>query len=443
MNQSAFPFTEGSFWLEAPDDIQPALRGQQRCDVAIIGGGYTGLSAALRLRERGVDVALLEKDYCGFGASGRSAGHVTPTVGKDIPSCIRRYGMERGMAYVRFAEQAVAEFESLIHRHGIDCDYQPTGNIVAGVHETHRAKLMESAESVGKLGIRMHYLDETAMRERGLPPAFRFGVHEDCGGTIHPGKYVLGLRSAALKAGVRIYEHSPVSRIDEGSTVSLYTGTGVLKAPQVMLATNAYAPAELGLMKSRILPVRVSQFTTRPLTDAELESIGWPNREGIYTAHEMLENYRLTADRRIVGGSKVIHYAYGSRLADGYQPSAFRTIEQAFRDRLPELRNVPIETYWGGWVAMTLDFLPVNGNLGAHRNIAYYAGCNGHGIPQCSLMGGALADWILSEDTSFTKLFQRIQIPFPPEPLRWAVLKSLNALLAWSDQRIDHALRRA
>lgn len=442
MSERPYPFTEGSFWLTPPSNRQPPLVGRQRCDVAVIGGGYTGLAAALRLREGGVDVAVVERDFCGSGASGQNAGHVAPTIGKDVSTCIRMFGQERGLRFVRFAERAVECFEETIARHRIDCDYHRTGNILAGVHERQRRALVRGAESASRLGLHLGFLDETGMRRRGLPPAFRFGILESCGGTMHPGKYVLGLRAAAIAAGIRIHEDSRVTQIGQGSTITLETKDGVLEAPQALLATNAYTPGEFGLLGSRIMPVRVSQFATRPLTEGELARLGWRDREGIYTAHEILENYRLTVDHRIVGGSKAIDFEYGGRLAPGYQPATFALVERAFRERFPGLAAAAIETFWGGWVTMTLDFLPIWGRLGPHRNLAYYTGCNGHGVSLCTLMGSAVADELMGKRSEHTELLERFGIPLPPEPLRTALLHAINGVLAGLDRRLDRRVRR-
>jgi gamma-glutamylputrescine oxidase len=441
MTELAYPFTEGSFWLTPPAVRQAALEGQRRCDVAIIGGGYTGLSAALRLRERGVDVVLVEADFCGAGASGRNAGAVTPTIGKDAATCIKLFGAKRGMELVRFAEAAVDCFETVIARHAIDCDYSRTGNIIAGVHERHRAGLLASAAAADKYGLHLSFLDEAEMRRRRIPEAFRFGLLEGCGGTIDPGKYVLGLRKAAIEAGVRVHENSRVTRIEEGKTLVLHTQAGALQAPQVLLATNAYTTPGLGYLRHTTLPVRITQLVTRPLTPEELAGVGWGGREGIYTAHEVLENFRLTVDNRIIVGSKSINYAYGSKLAPGYQPALFALLETALRERLPMLRDVPIETFWGGWVSLTPDFLPVWGRLGPHKNISYYGGCNGHGIPQCTMMGAAMADMMMGEPSSHAELLRRFHIPLPPEPLRSAALHGVSALLSRIDSRVDRELR--
>jgi glycine/D-amino acid oxidase-like deaminating enzyme len=189
------------------------------------------------------------------------------------------------------------------------------------------------------------------------------------------------------------------------------------------------------------LPARVHQFVTRPLTASERASLDWRGGEGIYTAHEILENYRITADGRVVGGSKDVNIAFGNRLPDAYQEGSFALIERAFRERFPTLAGVPIDCYWGGWIALTVDFVPVHGAL-AGGNALYYGGCNGHGVPTCTLMGSALADSALGEAPEVARALDRFELPWPPEPLRWLGGQALLWYLRRADRRVDEELRR-
>jgi hypothetical protein len=172
-----------SLWLDPPPDTGPPLEGAVEADVVVIGAGYTGLWTALALRERGADVVVLERDYAGFGASGRNAGHLTPTIGKDLPTLLRLYGPERGGALVRFAETAVEHVETAISERGIDCDYAPAGNVLAGVHPGQRPGLEKAAEAARRLGgAAMRMLDQTELAERGLPRCVACGYLEERGG---------------------------------------------------------------------------------------------------------------------------------------------------------------------------------------------------------------------------------------------------------------------
>jgi gamma-glutamylputrescine oxidase len=352
------------------------------------------------------------------------------------------FGEEKAVALVRFAEEGVAFVEDAMKKHAIDCDYERTGNVIAGVHPKHRAPLQKSADVAQKLGIKAAFLDENDMGQRRLPKAFRFGVMESCGGLLNPGKYVMGLRKAALAAGVRIHERSRVTDIEEGDKVSVRTQSGSVIADKLLIATNAYTVPELKRLWSKIIPVRVTLFMTNRLTPAQMEAVGWIKREGIYTAHEILENYRFTADNRISGGSKTIAYRYGSGLADGNRPDDFAFLSAAFYDRFPMLKELEIDVFWGGWLAVTLDYLPVAGTLGRADNIHYSIGCNGHGIAQFSMMGAAAGDALMGKPWERMKLLERRFTPFPPEPFRWVVGKALQVYLEAADRKVDQDLRR-
>jgi glycine/D-amino acid oxidase-like deaminating enzyme len=433
-------FIEVSPWVSEPQDPQQPLLGDIKADVVIVGGGFTGLSTALELRARGVDVAILESDFCGRGASGRNAGHLTPTIGKDFPSLVKSVGADRAIEYARFAERAVRHTEALIQSLRIDCEYAPAGNVVAGLHVRHRGPLERGADLAARLGVDVTFLDERDVRARMLPAMVRFGVLEKCGGHLHPGKYVAGLRAAALRAGVRIFEQSRVTRIDDAASPSVVScATGSVVAEKLVLATNAYTPSSLGRLKSRIFPLRVTLFRTNVLRPEEWDRVGWAGREGLYTAHEALENYRPQADGRISGGSKFVQYGFGSRLSTGYLPEVFAKWEMLFAQRFPELRDVRIEDFWGGWIGMTLDFLPLH-QSNRKGTVFHALGYNGHGIAQASYAGPMVAAQVLGEPNAEVDLFRRHILPLPPEPLRWLGVQALTKSMEWVDRKVDAEL---
>ena len=437
---STFPYRDISPWVEPPADLQAAVAGDLRVDVVVIGAGYTGLSTALSLKAAGIDVAVVERDFAGAGASGRNAGHLTPTIGKDLPTLLRLFGRERAQALVRFADDAVAYTETTIDELAIDCDYVATGNVLAGVHPKHEPRLRKAAGVAADLGAHVRFLSYEQMRERRLPRAFTCGVFEERGGTLHPGQYVTGLRRRALDAGVRLFEGSAVERLEDGAPVRVHCRGGTLTADRAVLATNAYTPS-LGWKQRTVAPVRVSLFETEPLTDAQLGALGWQGREGVYTTHEILESYRLTLRGTVVGGSKVVRYAWRSALPEGYDPPAFAAIERGFRDRFPDLSAVRIADFWGGWIAITLDFLPLIGTAGVHGNVLYGFGYCGHGVAQATLMGAMLAERVQRRAHPSEAALARKERAWPPEPLRWLGAKLLNGTLSALDARTDRQIR--
>lgn len=430
-----------SLWLDPPPEAGPPLEGDAEADVVVIGAGYTGLWAALGLRERGADVVVLERDYAGFGASGRNAGHLTPTIGKDLPTLLRLYGRRKGGALVRFAEAAVEHVEAALAERAIDCDYLPAGNVLAGIHPGQRPALEKAARAAGELGAAVRMLDTAELEERGLPRHVACGYLEERGGVLHPGKYVRALSAAAVKAGARLHESSPVEAIGDGARVRVETPRGSVTAPTCVIATNAYTP-RLGRLRSAVAPLHVSLFATAPLTAEQRERVGWAGGEGIYTAHEVLESYRLTADGRIVGGSRHVRYPYGNRVLPDREDALFAALDETFRQRFPELADVEIEHHWSGPIAMTMDFLPAIGRTAAARNVLFGIGYNGHGIAQASYVGTMLARMATGEDPGHPELVRRRRPPLPPEPLRWLWAQGLLKGLAALDRRSDRRAQR-
>jgi glycine/D-amino acid oxidase-like deaminating enzyme len=432
-----------SAWLAdlAPPEPAPALEGERRVDVAVVGAGYTGLGAALALRAEGARVAVIERETAGFGASGRNAGFLTPGIGKDLPALLRAHGRERTRALLDVAEAAVAYVERLIAGHAIDCGYRPTGNVKAAVHESQLRWLEREAREARELGCDADWLDPPAMRKRGLPRAFLAGILERRGGTLDPARYARGLRRAALEAGVELYEHTPLVSLEEGRELVLVTPRGWVRAERAVLATNAYTH-ELGRLGSLAAPLWATVGRTRRLTRAERSALEWPGGEGIYTGHQMLEILRLTDDDRLLVSGKSVHYGFAGRSPRREPAAACALLARALRDRLPEL-DVALESLWGGPAAFTLDMLPALGATGRHGNLLYAIGYAGHGVHLASFAGRMLADWMAGRQGPGRVLLERRHASLPPEPLRWLALRGASALLRWSDARVDRAARRA
>lgn len=420
-------------WLRQVEAPTAPLEGERSVDVAIIGAGLTGLSSALALRREGLTVALLERDVAGHGASGRNAGHLTPTIGKDLPTLVLMLGRERARELVALAELAVEHTTRLIATHAIACDYEPVGNVFAAVHGSQAGTVEKAAAAAQELGSPGDLLDEPALRDMGLPPCFVLGFHEPSGGVLNPGQYVRGLRRAVLAAGAQLFEHTAVQHVAPGRPVVVTTERGTVRATHLVVATNAYS-GELRTKAPAVARIQIQLFRTAPLSRAQLESLQWEGRAGVYTAHEILESYRLTADDRIVGGSKHIRYGYGGRALPDVDPEIARHLETTLRARFPTLRDVPVEDHWGGPTGFALDFLP---RVGRRGNVLYAIGWAGHGLAQASYAGEMIADLLLERDGPGVALWGRRGLPMPPEPLRWLVSQALTRTFEWMDRRVD------
>ncbi|MCB9288715.1 MAG: FAD-dependent oxidoreductase [Lewinellaceae bacterium] len=438
---NTFPFRNISAWLDEPAGLQPKLNGDITTDILIIGGGYTGLYTAIGLREAGLDVAVLEKDFSGAGGSGRNSGYVDGLIGKDFPSLLKLYSPERARELCSFATEAVRKLEQFIQENDIRCEYEPNGNIMAAVHPKQIKKLKKVAEAGDALGMDFTYLGPEAMRERGIPSPFVAGLFDTVGGTLNPGLLISSLRKIALEKGVQLFEKTPVLRLDDSQPVAAHCPEGSVKAEAAVLATNAYTNA-LDWKKRLVTPIYTAMCETEPLTTDQLDAIGWKGREGIYTAHEQLENYRLTARNTIVTGGKYVKIPYGFQVSDTYVPALFTRIEKVFRERFHQFPDIEMKAFWGGWLGMVLDFMPVLGVTGRHRNIHYGLGFSGHGIPQTLMMGEMLAEQVQGREHPRAGVLERRVMAMPPEPIKWLASQALSGVFSSLDYITDQQTRR-
>jgi glycine/D-amino acid oxidase-like deaminating enzyme len=427
-------------WVDKPTDLQPPLEGDVNADVVIVGAGFAGLSTALELAAQGAKVIVLEREFAGFGASGRNAGYLAGGQGLEYDLFLKRVGFEQAKAIVGFYDQGVRYVEQKLTEHEIDCDYNASGVIRAGVHPSQENHLRKTMRLGIELGSPAEFLDEAGMRARGIPPAFLFGYHVPAGGTLDPGKYVMGLRRAALKAGVRIYENTALVSYDEGPIVKVKTERGSASAPFLVFATNAYTP-QLGLLGDKVIPLRVSAIETEPLSSAQLAALGWPRREGVVTAHWTMESHRLTARNTLVLTTKRLRYVYGSQTPNVPDNVAYRELVKALQDRFPTLRDLAIRACWSGYVSFAGDALPVVGETGAQQNIFYSAGCSGHGLGTQSLMGHLLAERIRGTEHPLLSALRHKTPSTPPEPIRWCMVNGAFSVANLLDDRINSKAR--
>ncbi|MGE3391922.1 MAG: NAD(P)/FAD-dependent oxidoreductase [Gammaproteobacteria bacterium] len=429
-----------SAYLDPPADLQPPLREDLRASVAVIGGGWTGLHAAIALRLAGADVVLLEQRHCGYGASGRSGGHLVGP-GKEFRRLLAEPGSDTARRYGRYITDIVDEAESLLHDYGIDCDYVPSGNLFGATHPSMLTEAQALAAAAGPAGFHAEFWDERQCRARGIPAAWIGGAYLPRGGTLHPGKYVLGLRAVALAKGVRLFENTTVARIEDGAPAVVRAAEGAVTADTVVLATNAFTPTTLNLHKTAMAAFHIGAFETRPLATVDLETLGWPQREGLVSLHNVIEAYRVTRHATIVANTKRIQVAYANALPTSYAPAIFEPMVQGFRDRFPGLRHLEIASLWAGWCGLTSDMLPRIGTSGRHRNVHYGFGFNGHGVAPTAAMGRALAALAQGRRHPALEFLERKAANWPPEPLRWLGANLFLWSLQRKDDRIDRALR--
>ena len=424
--------TDFSGWIEPPEDREPALEGEHHCDVAVVGGGYSGMAAALRLAERGADVVLLEASFCGWGASSRNAGHLTPTIAGD-PQLLATVYRRRAGDLIRFADAAVHFTEGLIERHAIDCEYERSGNVSAALTAGQLRRAERIARFLAQAGGEVEFVRGD---DFGLPPRFLGGILERAGGILNPGEFARGLRRAVHESAAKVHEESAVTAIEPGSGgVALRTARGRVHAERILLATNAWTRDLPSAPRRIVAPLWVTLAETEPLGEERLAATGWTSGAGIYTQHLLLESYHRTPRGTIVYGSRNVHPPRGSVATRRPDDATVADITRGLHGRFPTLRDVRPQRAWGGWIAMTPSWLPVAGE--AAPNVFYAVGYNGHGLAQAPYLGTLMADHLAGDDPhDHLRVVWRERPRFAPAPL----VSGLGVRLGWTLDRVADRL---
>jgi glycine/D-amino acid oxidase-like deaminating enzyme len=371
-----------------------ALIGTADADLGIVGGGFTGLCAALHAKadEPGRDVVVLEAETCGFGASGRNGGFAVSSL---------THGLENGIA--RFPEEArelerlgLESFEGLvadIERLGIDCDLERTGDISALLDPAQALELEEAAALRREHGHEVELLDAAAMRAEIHSPAYHGGLWDRTGSAlVHPGKLALGLRRGALEAGVRLHEHSAASELRErGAGIEVVTAQGRVRARRVLLATSAFPPL-LRSIGRYVAPVYDYALVSEPLDAAQRASIGWSGRQGVGDSANQFHYARLTPDDRILFGGFDAIYRFGgpvsSRL-DDHEPT-FARLSQHLFTTFPQLDGLRFSHRWGGAIDTCSRFCVFFGTSHGGR-VSYATGYTGLGVAEAAALSARAA----------------------------------------------------
>ncbi|SEK40152.1 gamma-glutamylputrescine oxidase [Roseovarius nanhaiticus] len=393
-------------WYAATADALPEfapLTGEARADVVVVGAGYTGLSAALHLAEAGMDVALIEAQRVGFGASGRNGGQLGSGQRMDQEGLERLMGDADAAKLWTLAEDAKDLTKSLVQKHGIECHLKP------GVaHATMSAKEMAQEHAYADhLARRYGYdqiekLDRDAMHALCPSPAYHGGTLDMGAAHLHPLRYALGLARAAQKAGVRIYERSEVMQIDEGARATLHTKGGRISADHVILACNGYLGGLNGQVARRVMPINNFIAATRPLGDDAAKVLA---RDVAVADTKFVVNYfRLSHDQRLLfGGGE----SYGYRFPADIEALVRKPMTEIF----PHLRDVQIDFAWGGTLAITIKRMPYLVRLAP--NMLSASGYSGHGVGSATHAGKLMADAVRGQAEGFDTMARVPATPFP------------------------------
>lgn len=422
-------------WLaEAPPYAAlPALRADVTADVAVIGGGFTGVSTAWHLSRRfpARRIVLLEAKALANGASGRNGGQALNWINgveTDDPEAARRiYDVTRG------GIDLIAE---LADRYHLDAGLDRRGCLE--VHTSARAAEAAHArvERLNRAGIPLAWRPAAATAVHGAHGA----VHDPTAARVNGAALLRGLRPVLLEQGVAVYEQTPVLAVDEGATIRLRTPHGAVRAAAIVLATNAYTPA-LGYFRDGILPLHSHVIATAPLPDALWSALGWSAHDGFADDLDRVAYGSRTAGGRLLfggGGNDAYTYLYGGRsVFRGAGTPAFAAIERHLHAYFPAAAGVPIAYRWTGTLAITLDRVCSMGVRGEHRNVYYALGYSGHGVALAMLAGRVLCDLYSDDHAPWRDLpfYQKALPRLPPEPLRWLGYQLYTKLTGRSPQR--------
>ncbi len=436
-------FREKSFWLMSRDyEPNPPLKGERDVDVAVVGGGFTGLSAAhfLKEEEPGFRVALLESQVIGFGASGRNGGFSMTLFGMTLSLTALRFGKEKAKEAHHYMERAVDLVRDLVQRHRIDCDYEHPGFLRVATSEKYRERILHEIDLAYSLGLEgIEWMEKGRLAEEVRSPLYLGAWWEPRCGILNPAKLAWGWKEVIERQGVEVYEETPVVEIRrEGKgRIRLTTPWGQVTTRKLVLATNAYSHL-IPLLKRKQAPVWTHIVLTEPLREEHFEEIGWRNRQGIEDARDLVHYYRLTADNRLLMGGRDVSMAFGDDMDRDENEEVFAGLEQDVREIFPVLKNISFTHRWGGPVSVPLDLAPALGYLG-NKDTVYSLGCVGHGVSLTHLNGKTLADLVLERKTDLTEVFfvNRRTIPWPPEPFRYLAGQAVRGFMKWEDRRHD------
>ncbi|HZC73756.1 MAG TPA: FAD-dependent oxidoreductase [Jatrophihabitans sp.] len=434
------------FWLDSPErpDAAPPLAGPTTADLAVIGGGYTGLWTALLAKEADADrdVLLIEANTVGWAASGRNGGFCSASLTHGLENGLARFPEEMA-TLERLGAENLDAIDKTVREYGIDCGFERSGELAVAT-EPHQVEwVRHGVEQAQRFGHDAEFLDTDGVRaEVNSPTYLAAGWHHDRVALVEPARLAWGLRAACLRRGVRIVEHSPATSLAKhGSGVEVRTVQGTVRASSAALATNAF-PGVLRHTRRYVVPVYDYALMTEPLSAAQRAEIGWRNRQGIGDVSNQFHYYRLTSDNRILWGGydAIYHWRNGLRDELDQRQATFDTLAEHFFTTFPQLAGLRFTHRWGGAIDTSTRFFAFQGSALGGR-VAYSLGYTGLGVGAARFGAQVMLDLLDGRDSEALRLraVRSRPRPFPPEPLRYAGIELTRRALARADQ---HAGRR-
>lgn len=381
------------------------LEGEVAADVAVLGAGYSGLSTAIHLAEKGYKVVVVEGANVGWGASGRNGGQVVNGLNASLDTITRRYGVEAGAFVGSLVQEGGKIIRRLVSQYNIQCDLK-NGNIYAAYTKAHMKELEHKKALWQSHGMDDHQLlDKEMMRKLVNTDAYIGGMLDTTGGHMHPLNLTLGEAAALESLGGVIFEQSPAVSVDhEAQKPSITTAKGRVTAKTVVLCGNAYLGNVVPKLVSRVMPVSTQMMATAPLGDERAKAL-IPSDMCVEDVRYILDYFRLSADNRLIFGGGTV---YGGTDPADVRAKLKPNLEKVF----PQLKGVNIDYAWNGNFALSFSRVPQMGRIG--KNTFFAHGYSGHGVTGSHLFGKILSEVISGSDSSRFDQFAKLPwIPFP------------------------------
>ncbi len=427
-----------SFWLATTDyEENPPLDGDISVDVAIIGGGFSGMSTAYHIKkaDAGAEVAVLEAEVTGYGASGRNGGFSMTVFGVSLTVTHMLHGEGKTREAYHYMVDAVEYLDRLVREHNLQCDYQRSGFLRAATTPGYARRIQEEMELAARIGLDgIEWWDKETTQSAVHSPMFLGGWWEPRCALVHPAKLVRELKRIAEEAGARVYEHTPVVEVrrTQGGVI-VETARGQVRAQKVVFATNAWSH-HFAWTRRKQVPAWTYMVATEPLSEEQWASIGWEQGMGIEDARNLIHYFRPSPDGRLLMGGGPVILGFGQSMEHDEHPPTWQHLEEFISTLFPQLQGIRIAYRWGGPFSATLDLVPAVGYVGDERGV-YNVGCIGHGVSLMPSNGRILADLVLERKSALTDLWfvNRRVISWPPEPFRFVISQMVKGYLRLED----------
>ncbi|WP_061009707.1 FAD-dependent oxidoreductase [Vibrio sp. CUB2] len=421
--------THPSYWfkqaleIEQPETAKP-LQQNIQADVAIVGGGYTGLWTAIMIKQQSPEkqVVVIEKGLCGSGASGANGGCML-TWSTKFPTLKRLFGEEHAAWLVKESEQAVLEIDDFCQQHHIDAQLSLKGVYYTATNHAQTGGMQPVVDELKRLEVNSwRYCQAEELRANAGSPRNIEGFHSPVAASVQPALLARGLRCVAIELGVEIYENTPMTRLDYGKPATVCTPTGNIQAQQVVLALNAWMVEQFKQFKSSIVVVSSDMVITKPLGDA-LSQSGWQAGSSVLDSRIFVHYYRDTPDGRLMLGKGGNQFSFNNQVNAMFnKPTRYQELLRKSFDKLfPRLKGAEFAYSWTGGSDRSATGFPFFGELDNQSNIFYGFGYSGNGVAQTRMGGKILSSLVLGIDNEWTKsgLAKGPLGHFPPEPFRW------------------------